>query len=319
MILSKPLLGVLLIGQLVLTGVLFVQSKSNATVRPDSALLEFDIDSIDKLSIEDQENALELKRTGDDWQLAESGMSVNASRVATLLDSLAAARTGWAVATRDESHQQLLVADDKFNRKVSLFSNDKEVSKLFIGSSPGLRRSHARVAEMVEVYSVALNDYDIPANTAEWVEKDLLAIDAIEEFSFSDYTFNREGEDWQVKHSKGEIVTGDKTAIDDFARQLNNLRILDVAEQVPQDAERHVLQIISGDSQYTYELFSDDDNHYVTRNDMENNFTISQASYSGIVDADPADFLPVVEEAEPVKEKSEVDENLISKEEKAAD
>ena len=113
---------------------------------------------------------------------------MTASRVNTLLDSLAAARTGWAVATRDESHLQLLVAEDKFNRKVSLFSNDEEVSKLFVGSSPGLRRSHARVADVVDVYSVALNDYDIPASTAEWIEKDILAIDTIDEFSCLLYT-----------------------------------------------------------------------------------------------------------------------------------
>lgn len=293
--LSQPLLGVLLVGQLLLAGVLFFQSKSNATVRPDDPLLEFDIGLIDQLRIEDSENSVKLQRQGDAWQLAPSGVPVNSTQVNTLLESLASARTGWEVTTRDESHQQLMVAKDNFNRLVSLYSGDEEVSSLFVGSSPGLRRSHARVADAVDVYSVALNDYDIPAGRADWVQKDVLAMDSIEQFSFSDYTVSKEEDNWKVNSGSDKDIQGDNTAIDAFTRQLTNLRILDVADKVPEDAERHTLQVSNGDDQFTYELFSDSDNHYVTRSDNDNSFILSQSSYSAIVDSDPADFLPAVE------------------------
>ncbi len=296
--LSQPLLAILLVGQLLLAGVLLFQTKSNATVRPDSALVEFDIQSIDRLRIEDKESSVVLKRVSDTWQLEESAVPVNLARIDTLFENLTAARTGWAVATREESHRQLEVADDSFNRKVSLFKNDEEVSSLFVGTSPGLRRSHARVTGSDAVYSVALNDYDIPANRSDWIETDILSVDFVEQFTIANYTVIVDGDGWKVNDGEGEDAEGDKAAIDAFTRQLKDLRVLDVADNVTEDAVPVVLKVGSGDNQLTYEFVSDDDGYYVSRSDNDNSFKISQSAYSALAELDPASLLPAVEEEE---------------------
>ncbi len=294
--LTQPLLATLLVGQLLLVGVLLFQAKSNATVRPDSALVEFDIQSIDRLSIEDKESSVVLKRVSDAWQLEESAVPVNSARIDTLLENLTAARTGWAVATRDESHRQLEVAEDSFNRKVSLFANDEEVASLFVGTSPGLRRSHARVAGSDEVYSVALNDYDIPGNRSDWIETDIVTVDSVEQFMIANYTVVADGAGWKVTSGDGEDSEGDKDAIEEFTQQLKNLRVLDVADSIPEEAVPVALQVGSGDHQLTYEFVSDDDNYYVSRSDNDNSFKISQSAYNAIADVDPTSFLSAFEE-----------------------
>lgn len=288
---SQPLLAVLLVGQILLAGMLYFQSKSNATVRPDSALLDFEREAVDQLKIEDSEHSVVLQRSGDNWQIEDSGVPVRNTQVNTLLDSLADARAGWAVATRDDSHLQLEVADDKFNRKVVLHANDKAIAQLYVGTSPGLRRSHARLAGSNEVYSVALNDYDMPADRAQWLQKNLLAIDSIEQFKIAATTVTADGESWKVTEGAEEPVAGEQSVIDNFVAQFENLQIVDIADNVPEDAERHVIEVIHKGSAVAYELFSDGDNHFVSRSDKDNTFTLSQSSYDALADVDVATFI----------------------------
>lgn len=119
-----------------------------------------------------------LKKDGQ-WVLpGQFDAPADPHRVSTLLDRLAALKRGLPIATSEASLRRFKVTDSNFERRVQLKAAGASLDTLYLGTSPGLRKTDARTAADHAVYAVDLLAYEVPGDPRSWLKADLLRDDA---------------------------------------------------------------------------------------------------------------------------------------------
>jgi len=176
------LLGVLLVAQLALAAGLLYAGRSGGGPDADEArpLLEFDVASVDRIEIEGPEEEVTLSRVDGTWQVPAPGgeFPADASRVESLLAGLSKLDRGPAVATTAGARERFEVAEDSFQRRIVLASGDEELARLYVGTSPVMRKVHARAGEDDEVHLVDFATYEAPARAPDWQDRDILKLES---------------------------------------------------------------------------------------------------------------------------------------------
>jgi hypothetical protein len=166
-----------------------------ATVASDTPLLDLGDRMVDRLTIEDTDNSkLVLTRQGDGWVLPDKGdFPADEAKVDLLLDRLKGLQRGLAVATSEGAMRRFKVSDDAFERRVVLAQGDETLATLYFGTSPGMRRVHARTQHDDGVYVVEFGVHDAAVRSEDWEDKALLAIPSaeIETISLAGLTLKR--------------------------------------------------------------------------------------------------------------------------------
>jgi len=177
------LLGILLAAQLVLAAALFYADHSGGGTDADEArpLLEFDAASVDRISIDGpDEEQVTLTRIEGTWEVPAPGgeFPADVSRVEGLLADLARLDRGPAVATTASARERFEVAEEKFQRRIVLASGDEELGRLYVGTSPVMRKVHARAGQDDEIHLVDFAAYEAPTRAQDWQDKDVLELEA---------------------------------------------------------------------------------------------------------------------------------------------
>lgn len=144
----------------------------------DMPLLAFDKAAIDRITLEgpDQTKVVLAKKEGR-WQLPDVGdFPADGTRVAQLLDRLAGLEGGDVVATTSGAHARFKVSDEALERRITLAKGDASQATLYLGTSPALRRLHARAEGSDDVHIVELAVFDVPVKAADWEDKALLTV-----------------------------------------------------------------------------------------------------------------------------------------------
>lgn len=186
-----PLLSGLLLVQVLLVGWLFAGRDGNNT---GARLLAFDLASVTALDIYEQpapadasaaaagtEDApaasapagVRLERSDSGWKVEDSPAATD--KVSDLLERLARLDSAWPVGTTGEARERFAVTEDGYRKKLSLERGEEEPLVLFLGTSPGFKRLHARRADDDAVFSIPLSDFDIPVAADDWIDKALLS------------------------------------------------------------------------------------------------------------------------------------------------
>lgn len=172
-------LAVLLGAQLLLAlGLGLSGTGLTRTKGADASLLAFDKAAIDRVTLEgpDQAKVVLAKKDGH-WQLPESGdFPADGTRVTQLLDRLDGLEGGDVVAATSGAHSRFKVSDEAFERRITLAKGDASQATLYLGTSPALRRLHARIQGEDNVHIVELAVYDVPVKAADWQDKALLTV-----------------------------------------------------------------------------------------------------------------------------------------------
>lgn len=171
-------LGVLLAVQIV-TAVGFNLSTLWPSVQPGAApLVEVAQNQINRIVLEGPEQAkVVLAKEGDTWTLPALGkFPADANRVNAMLGKIAQTKTGASVATTAGAKTRFRVDDETFERRITLAENDKTLATLYVGSSPGLRRSYVRAGGNDAIFVLELAAYDIPVQLADWEDKTVLRL-----------------------------------------------------------------------------------------------------------------------------------------------
>ena len=304
---TTTLLSAVLVAQLVMAaGIGWYKYSAGRGIEPQ-ALLDFAISDVDGIEIEDTANTAVLTRSGDHWTLPVAhGLAANQSRVTRLLDDLAALETGWPVATTASSIERLEVDENSFQRRLRLKAGDRVLGEYYFGTSPGLRQTHGRRAGEAAVYALAINNFDMPGDDNDWLDKTLLAAADITRLSGDGFTLVHEEDAWRFDHlENGERL--DTAKVDTLVAALENLRVLRVTDSLP-DTEPVTLTVGGPERRWTYTFYAQDDKYYVGRDDMEAVFTISKTSYDRIAGVKRQALL---EEVETVEEESTADEAAV--------
>ena len=288
-------------------------------------LLEFNREQVDGIRIEDNDgNLAELKRESDAWVTAED-FPVNVDRVDRLLERLNGLEHSLAVASSPSSAKRFEVSGDRFQRYLKLLKDGKPVAEFYLGTGAGARRNHVRLADQDKIYAVTIGSYDLPAEIADWQDKDLLQIEVsdIQSIDLEGLTIRRtersENED-ESQDTESDIgstewfadgLAEDETfKSDEFEAQLRNLATLRFDRAFIGSFEEQVIKakiVVSyGDQGRTYEFAEskEGDNFWLKVTGFEELFEVSQYNGNRIIDNLTGEKL--VEKPEPDEDPEEV-------------
>ena len=162
---------------------LLIAVKSGGAVEPDP-FLEFDADAVDMLSVsgtaggegEGGEGKVVLAKTDDAWQLPD-GLPADAAKVDEVIKKLADASAGWPVATSVSVQERFELVADNHQRRLTLSAGGETVADIYLGTSPGYRKTHARRVDDDNIYAITFSNYQAGMKESDWLDKALLRPD----------------------------------------------------------------------------------------------------------------------------------------------
>jgi hypothetical protein len=192
-----------------------------APAAPDVPLLELDPGAVTELQIESGDGeSLVIARRGDGWVLpAVNDFPASGTRIDTLLEELAGLDRPLPVATSADARRRFKVADEAFERRLTLRGDGGEAT-LIVGDSPGFRRLFARVGGEDVVYDIRLGLFDLSADADDWIDRGRLQFDRGEitritaEDADGDWVLVRGEEGWSLAGTDAAV---DTAAADDLA------------------------------------------------------------------------------------------------------
>ena len=273
--------------QLVLAAGLFVNASANRSTDVADALITFDESQLDKVVIGDGSNQLTLVKQENAWQLPElHDLPASTGKLENALDKLANLTISWPVATTTSAHSRFEVSEEKHQRRIQLYSEDKLAGELFLGSSPGFRKVHVRSPDADEVYALSVNTYEFPVKDSDWLDKKLLAVDDITRIKGPDFTLKKQNDAWTLT---GDDETGtnvdqvDSEKANQLRRAFSSLTVTGVAEPSPVfDSEDVITLEVNGGSDgenQRYQFLAIDDRYYAKSDHFPQVFTLSQYDY----------------------------------------
>lgn len=250
-----PVLAVVLAAQLALAAALGLSGDRLTAQKPDTPLVEAELDTADRLVIEGpttdnrptdeaakEAAPVEISKQDATWILRSYYEApADTAKVQGVLDKLDDLKRGYAVATTAGALKRFKVAEDSFERRVVVGQGDDVLATVYLGSSPGLRKVHARTAEHEAVYAVELPTHTLPHQASEWLDKGLVQpdADALEAIALtwegdSHLKLVRDSEDadakstamdrWQAEGlAQGEHVSAEQAQA--LARAISELRV----------------------------------------------------------------------------------------------
>jgi hypothetical protein len=277
-------LTLLLAAQLaILIGVLLWQQRD--VTNGGGQLLTIDRVKVDGILVEDDAGAkLKLTRAASGWQLPDAGgLPADSDKVTQLLDKLFEANAPWPVATTAASAKRFEVTPDKFQRHIQLLVGDQVTGDVYLGTSPGFRKVHARLAESDDIYAITFANFEATTKVDDWLDKALLKpageITSLERPG--QWSLSKTGDTWALAELGAGEVTKQEAA-KDIVNKVANLRVMGVGE-APADDAKPVLELIAhtagGDSDYRFYRAQEKSDFVVARSGQPGYFRL--AAYIG--------------------------------------
>ena len=260
------ILTVVLLVQLGLGVAFFVAGQQPTTVKGEVTLLTFSPDQVDELAVVGpQGEQVTLKKTTAGWVLPEHfSAAADSAKVEALLQELCGLKRPWPVAQTAASDKRFKVSAEDFDRKLVFSADGKQLAELLIGSSPGFRKVHARLASEEQVYDIPFSAYQAGLKASEWLNRDVLQLpkENISGLELPGLKLTRKDGTWQLDPplEKGKI---DPQQVDQLVDLLANLKITDVAGKAdPSRLDQATLQLslqLDGGKDRHYAFFTPGD------------------------------------------------------------
>ena len=273
-----PSLLLVLLLQLTLVAIVYWPATDTRPAATNSPLPALNVDRVDRLTITDGEGAqARLEKIAGRWQLPELHMlPADPEKVTKLFDTLLNQANNWPVANSVAARQRFEVADYLFRRKVELFAEDESLGAVYLGSSPGFRKVHTRVAGQSDIRSLTFNVHDAPARSGAWIDPKLLQVRTPMRIDADAYSVHREGGQWQ----SGTGGEPDQRELLALLTALRTLRVQGVAVSARvatlADTEAElVLDIDSLSGRLQLSLFQKDGRYFIRSSEFAATFRLS--------------------------------------------
>ncbi len=273
------LLATLLGLQLVLIGGLVIFDRGNSEAAK-SDFLDLSGHNIDGIVLTGAENErVELKKFDGSWRIeVEEGLPADSEKIETLLNKLRDAGSPWPVGTTEELAERFEVSAKHFQRHIQLFDNAEVVADLFLGTSPGFRKVHARLADSGDTYAISFSNFEASLKPEDWLNKALLKpTGELKKIVREDgWTLDKTDSGWLLKDLK-EGETQDLDKIQNLVTKLENLRITTWAtkEEANEAGERlfSLSVTLSDGATINYEFFQPEkDGDYLVKSSLQQGF-----------------------------------------------
>ncbi len=279
----------LLLAQLVLIAQLYQPEHSTDASTGGRSLADTGPFLVDEIHIADsRDTKTVLTREAERWILPQHGsLPADANRIKNLLEQLTATDPGWPVAHTLPARQRFQVAPYHFRRRIELWAQGQNISTVYIGTSPGFRKVHARNVEDDEIYSISLNLYETSANAGRWLDSTLLQPRGLVRIASDDYSLDRSGGTWLA--SNGHQPDGRE--LDALLAALRGLQVTGLASEEERDellfAEATlILHLESLGGTTSLEFYALGERRYVISSEYDEAFTLSAYSFDQLTGID---------------------------------
>ncbi len=142
----------------------------------DAPLLVLDAESVDAVTIEQPGEApLRMVRKGTGWVLPGKGdFPVLSAKFEKFTEKLLGVRRSWPVGKTLVAARQFKVVPDQFERRVKFLQGTDVLGDVFLGTSPGFRKVHARLEGDKQTYAIDFNAFDAPVDADQWYDTEIL-------------------------------------------------------------------------------------------------------------------------------------------------
>ena len=282
-------LFILLLVQCAIAVILYWPDDMLPTMRDKKPLIAFNADLLDEIYISDRHNnQVILLRRGERWILPElEELPADDRMITDLIDALANQPHGRPVADTVPARQRFQVAAYHYQRRLTLIGEGQLLGTIYLGTSPGFRRVHARNDAGEAIYSVKFNNFDAPAAASSWLQRSLLQVSDPDHIKGPGFEISREGNNWRTPSG----VAPDRRELDALLLALASQQIDGVAEEDDQRtlAETEptlTLDVTTASGTERLEYFSLDDGRFVYSRAFPLFFSLSEYDYDRITGID---------------------------------
>jgi len=266
---------------LLVAGFLYVDVSGAADDAP--SFLEFVREDVDRLVIAGEGDEIEVAKGDNGWSLA-GGTPADADKIVDVLDKLENLNAPWPVATSEGSRERFEVTQDINQRHVQLFAGEEAVAELYLGTSPGYRRVHARAADADAVYSIDFSTFELPVAADDWLDKDLLhaAGEVTEVRRDGAWTLSKSEEGWMLGAAPPALGAADAGALDPEAveklvERIADLRVTGFAADDADLTEKGAFTVTDDAGNHQLRLYHDaeEDSYAIESNRIAGRFAVA--------------------------------------------
>lgn len=173
------ILAALLGLQLALAASLGFLGRSSGAFRSDEKVIDLDPATLDEISIEEQgQPALVMRQKGGTWVLPQRfDFPAASDKLDHLTEKLFGLTKSWPVGTTAVAAERFKVTDEDFERRITFSPRDGDRTVLLIGTSPGFKKVHARLADRPAIYAIDFSAYEASVKPQDWEDKDFLKLE----------------------------------------------------------------------------------------------------------------------------------------------
>ena len=236
-------LTIAIVAQLLLVLIFFISSTGSKKAAK-APFLNIDFTVIDAIDIVSDGRQITLKKDGEHWSAIENqGLASPKGTISNLLEELKKLEVNWPVATTPSAAERFEVSSENAQKIVKFKQGSNLLTTLYLGSSPGLRKVHARIDGSNDIYAVEFASHRFSSDSNEWFDKSLLKIDtqitAIKTEKFELQLDQKDNATW-ILNSLPEGKVSDDTAINAWVEQVRNLEVNKLIR--PEVAEKITIQ-----------------------------------------------------------------------------
>lgn len=247
---------------------------------------DVDASSIDEIEISAADGKpVVLRKVDMSWVLPGYGnLPVDESKRSDVIERLVSSKAQWPVATTASAATRFEVTQEKYQRHVVLRGGGKELADLYLGTSPGFRRVHARRAGDDDIFAIDFNNYELPADAKGWLDKALLQPDGeITAIQKGDFKLVKQNDAWALQGLE-EGKSTDATEAQSLASTLKSLHVTAAADDAARarvEAETPTFSygVDTPSGSYTYAFYKDADDYVVKASNRDGYFRV--AKYTG--------------------------------------
>jgi uncharacterized protein DUF4340 len=288
------ILSAVLVLQLFLIVILTLTEKNTGAFAANEKLLSLKLDEIDKITISAKDNqSAVLHKQKETWTLPDYfNFPADKQKLQQIIDELVAIDRPWPVATTGAAKERFKVANDNFERKIVFSKADDVQQTLYLGSSPGFRKVHARINEEDDIYDIEFAVYKVSAEAKDWTKKDYLHIakSDITNIKIGDVSLKREGDVLQVADLNDSEIsnTEEINKLVDKLASLNFSEVLGTADKPEFQQKMPVLEyeiIVQNEKpvQYILSKLKDKDDYVLQQSSAKYYFKIPKSVGDDIV------------------------------------
>ena len=234
------------------------------------------------------DNEAVLIRSGAHWIIPElHGLPADASKINALLPRLVRQSAGWPVGNSKPAQQRFQVSKTNYQRRLKLGAISADIATIYLGTSPGFGKVHARNADDDAIFPVELNNFDLPAVASKWLDPRLLQVRVPIRIDTDLYHLRLEDGAWLTGNGR---LPGEATLL----TLLTALKTLEVVGLADEDQARHlaaleadtIMVIESLAGTVTFEFKSWAEQYFVFSDEYPLLFQIGQQDYARLTDID---------------------------------